>query len=256
MYEPGANEFTVEEIEALFNEELAQSSPPADDDNAKAKEPTDNTVDKVDAKVSPPEADPTQIDKTKAFATRLKESTEKARREEREEIAKSLGYTSYNDMIKDREAKLLTEKGLDPETVAPIVDELVKKRLNEDPRMKELDDLRAKQIKEFGQRELVEITKLTDGEITKLEQLPKEVVELWKQKGSLKAAYLELKGEELIVKAKSGQSKGTTDHLQLPDASNPGTRKVRPLTLEEKQIWRVFNPGITEAELNKKTTEI
>lgn len=238
----GANDFTPEELAELFGSEIKQETPPV-----KEKE----TV--------PPEgqpgADPTKsegVDTTKAFAKRLKESTDKARQEERDNIAKSLGYNSYADMQSEREKKLMEEKGLDPNEVAPIVDELVKKRMDDDPRLKELNELRKEKLAAFKDKELAEISKLTDGKITKLEEVPKDVLELWKTEGSLKSAYLKLHGEELILKARSEQNRGSTNHLQSPEGTGvpAGTRL---LTDEEKRVYKIFNPSITDEELNKKT---
>lgn len=192
------------------------------------------------------------VEKTKAFAKRLKESTEKARTEERENIAKQLGYTSYSEMLKSRENKMLEDKGLDPEEVSPIVNELVEKRLKEDPRMKELESYRQKQIEEFGKKELAEITKLTNGEITSLSQLDKNTIEQWTKTGSLKQAFLTVEGEKYILKARSQAARGTTEHLTNPPSSPPVNNGMRTLTEEEKKVWRFFNPNITEEELNKK----
>lgn len=235
----GAKEFTVEEFDALFQDDSELVSPPAE---TTSTEPATTSAEK-------PAEEP--ADTTKAFAKRLKESTDKVRIEEREALAKSLGYTSYEELQKQREAAVLKEKGLDPELVKPVVDELVKKRIEEDPRMQELSKLRETQIKEFGKRELAEITKLTDGEITSFDQLPKDVVELWKSKGSLKAAYLELKGEELLIKVKSNANKGDTKHLATPNGVSSMSTNKRSLTAEERQSWKFFNPSMTEEELNK-----
>lgn len=234
--ENGANEFTLEELEDLFKDETQPNEPPAADDKTEPQE----------------KPEPNQ---TKAFANRLKESTEKARREERENIAKSMGFDSYEAMVKQQESKILEDKGLDPASVTPIVEELVKKRLDSDPRLKELEELRKKQLAEFGKKELDEITKLTNGEITKISQLPSNVLELWKKKGSLKSAYLELEGEKLINKMRGAQSKGSTNHLNNLSGSAKDEGNFRPLTAEEKQTWKIFNPGITEEELNKKTVK-
>lgn len=244
----GANEFTAEELEELFREEFEQETPPADETVSQQSEQTDADTSEGDKKDT--------SDTTKAFAKRLKESTEKARREERENIAKSLGYESYDDMQKKRENKLYEDKGLDPEDVSPIVDEIVKQRLQNDPRMQELETLRTKQLQEFGRKELEEIKKLTNGEITSLAQLPKEVIDLWKTKGSLKSAYLELEGEKLINKIRGEQSRGSTNHLQNPTGATPQQQKTRPLTAEEKAIWRQIHPHMSEEELNKKQVNI
>ena len=127
--------------------------------------------------------------------------------------------------------------------------------MDNDPRMKELEELRQRQIKEFGKKELAEITKLTNGEITSLAQLPKEVINLWKTKGSLKSAYLELEGERLINKFKGEQSKGSTSHLKNPSGNSSVASNKRPLTAEEKQIWKFFNNSMTDEQLNKQMVE-
>ena len=94
--------------------------------------------------------------------------------------------------------KLLEENGLDVEEVTPIVEEIVKKRLETDPRLKELEGYRQQKVNEWAKKELADIKELTGGKISKIEDVPKDVIELWKTKGSLKAAYLELQGEALI----------------------------------------------------------
>ena len=100
-----------------------------------------------------------------------------------------------------------------------------------------------------------EITKLTGGRITNLNQLPKNVLERWQENGSLKSAYLELEGEKLIEQMRSEQSRGSAEHLGNPNGSSPANTNQRPLTEQEKQVWKFFNPNITDEELNKKTVD-
>lgn len=243
----GANMFTAEELEALFGDELERETPTADEGTETQE--SGNTETENTGKPQ------NNVETTKAFANRLKESTEKARREEREAIAKSLGYASYDEMQKTREKKVLEDKGLDPELVSPVIEELVKQRLDNDPRMKELDGYRSKQVQEFGRKELAEITTLTGGKITSLAQLPREVIDLWAKEGSLKSAYLKLEGEKLITSMRSEQSKGTTDHLNSPNGGAHASTGKRYLTAEEKRVWKMFNPRMTDDELNKKTVD-
>ena len=40
--------------------------------------------------------------------------------------------------------------------------------------------------------------------------------------------------------------------MQTPGGNAPENSKQRPLTAKEKDVWRFFNPGISEEELNKK----
>ena len=241
----GANEISIKDIEAFLNDDGADT--PAADETE-----------------TPPATQPDShesIERTKAFANRLKDATTKARIEERENIAKSLGFESFTEMQKKKEAKLLEEKGLDPEEVAPVVEELLQKRLAEDPRLKELEEFRQKKVEEWAKQELADITALTGGKISKIEQLPKPVVELWKQKGSLKAAYLELEGEKLIREMQasiaSGQSKGSTGHLNSPQGTPPSQQTgKRPMTAREKEIYKLFNPNVTDEQLSKILKEI
>lgn len=252
----GANEFTLEELEALFEDDIQQETPPANDEtDPQTDAQTGNDDATANTNTNPPAADKSKnVEQTKAFATRLRESTDKARREEREAIAKSLGYDSYDAMIRERESKLIKDKGYDPEDgdFSSLVDELVKRRISEDPRMKELEDLKKARVKDFGRKEMAEIAELSGGRITRLEQLPREVLLEWQATGSLKDAYMKIEGPNLIKQLRGESSKASTSHLGTPGSNTQTPSNKRPLTSEEKQMWKLFNPKITEDELNKK----
>lgn len=241
----GANDFTIEELEKYLDDE-GEATPTSNNEGTPQGTPPANQSE-------------TQPTETQVFAKRLKEATTKARDEERESIAKSLGYGTYAELQKARETNMLEEKGLDPEAVAPVVEELVKKRLAEDPRMQELEAIRQQRAKEWADKELAELKELTGGKIQKLDDVPKDVIELWKTKGSLKAAYLDLNGEKLIREMQTGiasaQSRGTTAHLNEPTGNpNPPSMSGKRLyTEQEKEIYRFFNPGVTDEQLNKLT---
>lgn len=241
----GEFQFTPEELDSLFGT------------NEQETPPVENNGSESDANTTPvAETKQTDVETTKAFAKRLAEKTSKAVAEEREKIAKDMGYESYEAMIKSKERKVIEDSGLDPESSNEAIDKIVQMRLDNDPRMQELSELRSLKVQEFGKKELSEITKLTNGEITDLNQIPKPVIELWKKCGSLKAAYLQLEGENLLAKTRSAQSKGTTDHLQSMGAgSQTIPNDKRPLTAEEKRVWKIFNPNLTDEELNKMTTK-
>lgn len=248
----GANEFTIDELEALFNGDNQTTTPASESNVTDAQDGNNETV-KEDLVENVEGEKSNNVENTKAFATRLKASTDKARKEKRESIAKSFGYESYDAMMKARERKTYEDKGLDPDEVSPIVDELVKQKLDSDPRMIELAEFRKKQVEEFGRKELAEITKLTNGKITNFNQLSKNVLDAWQKTGSLKSAYLQVEGENLINTMRSEQRKGSTEHLGNPSGSSPTYTDERPLTDKEKQMWKFFNPNISDEELNKKT---
>lgn len=223
------------DLDSLFADDSQQEPSPVEEETA-------------------PTAD-SNIDNTKAFAKRLRESTDKARADERESIANAMGYGSYEELIKSRERKVIEDKGLDPDDVAPIVEQLVKERIDKDPRMQELEELRQMRVQEFGKKELAEVTKLSGGEITSLNQLSPEVISAWKQKGSLKAAYLEVEGEKRIMRMMSDQSRGTTTHLTANGGSAAVPTGERNLTADEKKMYKFFNPSMTDDQLNKITVK-
>lgn len=235
------DELSLDELENLFG---GNGATPTPNEEGNSQQPIEEPKKE--------EVTPENVTTTQAFAKRLKEKTEEAISTERETIAKSLGYESYSAMIKAQEDKKLRDKGFDPDEVKPVVEELVEQRIKSDPRLRELDEFKKKQVEEYGKRELAEITRLTGGEITSIEQLPKDVIELWKTTGSLKGAYMQLHGEELITKVRAQQLKGSTSHLQNPAGAPPVKTDTRPLTEEEKKVWRLFNPKITDEELSKK----
>ena len=125
--------------------------------------------------------------------------------------------------------------------------------------MQELEGYRQRQAEEWAKKELAELKTLTGGKITKLDDVPKDVLELWKTKGSLKGAYLELKGEELIREMQKGvageQNRNSTGHLQSSRGSTSPQKaeNVRPLTQKEKDVYKLFNPDVTDEELSKMT---
>jgi len=236
------------ELDALL--ESDEQTPPS----ATQQQPTGTTPPATPAPA--PAAPATELkgkEGAQVMAARIRESTDKARLEEREAVAKAAGFNSYDELLKSQHEKIMKDQGLDPELVKPVL----KKLMDEDPRVKELENLKAKQIEEFGRQQLSEITTLTGGKITSLDQLSSEVIELWKTKGSLKGAYMYYHGHELTsqaaIAARSAQTKTTTAHLQSPAGSAPGSDDgLRPLTNAEKAYFKEINPHYTDAELSAK----
>ena len=185
----------------------------------------------------------------KAFSIRLNE--------EREKIAKEAGYESYEDMRKQREKKKLEDKGLDPDVASPVLEDLVKQRLEQEVLKKKEQE---REFKEWCDKEVKQLSTLTDGKIKSLSDVPQDVVKLSETTGSLKSAYLQLHGEELIAQIKlkqtSQESKGTTDHLaQIKDGVS-ASGKTRPLTPEERKAYKMIIRNITDEELDKKVKYI
>lgn len=264
MPENGANEITLKDIEDFLSSDWAASPAANDEESLPATQPNEDKNSSVPTGENQPVATgttPIPVTETQAFAHRLKEATIKARNEERESVAKGLGYESYADMQKKHEAEMLKENGFNPEDVSPVVEQLVQKRLAEDPRLKEFEVYRQERVNTWAKQELADLKELTGGKISKLEDVPKDVIEAWKTKGSLKAAYLELKGETLIKEIQTGiasaQNRSTTNHLKTPSgvpAPLTGSNK-RPFTPQEREIYKLFNSGVTDEQLSKMLKE-
>lgn len=252
----GDFQFSPEEFDALF--EIDEPITPTATDASTA--PADNTVQPTQEASKPStdsnEVKPDNVETTKAFAKRLAERTTKAVADEREAIAHQMGFDSYDSMMKSRERQTLEDQGLDPDQVAPVVDKLVEERLKSNPVMKELNELRAQKLKSYADSQLQELTELTQGKITSLSQVPKNVLELWKTTGSLTDAYMQVCGKDLLIAARSEQSRGNTAHMATPDSGNSDAApNMRHLTAEEKRIWKTAFPKMTQEELDKQMVE-
>lgn len=255
MFTNGANDITIKDIEDFLNGDGA-TTPVAETNE------TSSPATQPDTDAETKNGNAQNVTETQAFAHRLKEATSKARNEERESIAKSLGYESYADMQKKREAEMLAEKGLDPEDVSSVVEEIVQKRLADDPRLAELGRYKQERVNEWAKEQLAELSDLTGGKISKLEDVPKEVIELWKTKGSLKGAYLELEGEKFIremqIGIANGQNRSTTRHMSSPQGTPAAADNLnrRPFTAKEREVYKMFNPDVTDEQLSKMYKEI
>jgi len=242
---------TLEQIEALLDEEKPATPPETQ---------TASTGPTPAAQPATPAAQPQAATQSealkgqegaKAFAARLNA----AREAEREAVAKAAGFGSYADLLKSKESSILKTKGIDPDIAAPAIDEIVAKRLAEHPDIQELKRLREQQEIEFGRRQLGELSAITGGKVSRFDQLSPQVVELWKQKGDLKGAYMFYHGAEYIsgaaVSAMSSQSKGSVAHLASPVGVPPAAAAdgTRPPTEQELAVYRKFNPQATPEQI-------
>lgn len=226
--ENGANEeSSLEELQKLLDEDPGTSSP------------SSNEV-ATEGETTP---QPQQVDQTKAFAKRLAEEKEKIRREERDAIAKQAGYNSYDDLVRHKENKEVEEAGLDPDAFQGVFDKLYEERVKSDPRMRELEEYRNAKAKEWANSQLQEITDLTGGKITKLDQIEQAVFDAVRPGGSLVDAYMSLHGREVVQQLRSSkkleQSEGSTQHLN-DHSLNPVSATFRNLTPEESSMYRQF----------------
>ena len=226
--EIGANEeSSLEELQKLLDEDPGTSSP-------------SSTEVATEGELTP---QPQQVDQTKAFAKRLAEEKEKIRKEERDAIAKQAGYNSYDDLVRHKENKEVEEAGLDPEAFQGVFDKLYEERVKSDPRMRELEEYRNAKAQEWANNQLKEITELTGGKITKLDQVEKEVFDAVRPGGTLVDAYMSIHGKEVVQELRNTkkleQSEGSTRHLN-DSSSNPVSTTYRELNSKEFDLMSQF----------------
>ena len=159
---------------------------------------TNNTLEPTDTKKK--EADII----TKAVSERINEVKRKTELETKNNIAKDLGYNSYDEMIKSREDKekkqLLEEAGIDSsKETEELIEKLVEKRLANNPKLKKLEEYENKEKINFVNSQLQEINKLTGGNIKDVSELPQETLALWETTGNLKQAFLDHDAYSIIV---------------------------------------------------------
>lgn len=196
---------------------------------------------------------PTATPETKAVSKRINEVRAQTERETREAMAKELGYESYAAMKQAKEKKVLTDAGLDEES-AKVVDKIVEQRLADDPRLKKLAAIEKQQQEAFVASQLAAINSAAGTDFKSIDQLPPETLALWEKIGDLKQAYYATQGDAIFAKRRAASENGSTAHLANPGRS--GGAKTRGLTEEEKAMWRMVMPDITEEELSKKTMDV
>ena len=193
---------------------------------------------------------------TKAMSERINTVKRKTETETRESVAKELGYASYEEMLKAKEAKTIKDAGYDAEDINELVNSLLEQRLKADPRLKKLEEYEARDKANFVNTQLAEVNKLAGTNYNSLDELPQETLDVWQKTGNLKQAYLATQGESLLKARASKPNNGSTSHLANPGASSLDKHQ-RALTEEEKDIYRsVLGDMITEDELSKMTTDI
>lgn len=194
-------------------------------------------------------ANPNGATMTQNMTKRINEVRAKTEKETKEALAKELGYDSYEAMKKAKEAEIIKGAGYNAEDLSKVIDPILEERLKNDPRLARLQEYENREREAYIETQLKAINETT-GQNLKKSDLPKETLDLWAKGLDLEQAYYATHGKQIVAKAATG----SLTHM----ASTPGQGKVktRPLTAEEKALYRSINPSITEEELSKKTTEI
>ena len=186
-----------------------------------------------------------QVDQTKAFAKRLKEETTKAKLEAREEIAKSFGYDSWDDYYNSQTNSKLLDKGLDPDSVRPVLEDLIKN----DPQY--IEAMKYKAEKEelekeiFASNSLKALNEEMGTNFKSVQELGSQVIDLWNKGIPLAQAYAAYNYDKIRQNAikKSNAEDNGKSHLKTLTGGNDKTQ-TRELSQDELSIFRSF--GISE----------
>ena len=212
-------------------------------------------VDEISTEESVEETQPTspveQVDQTKAFATRLKEEKAKAKQEAKEEIAKSFGYNSWSEYADAQTNNKLLDKGFDPESVRPVLKDLIR----EDPDYQEAMQYKAE--KEALEKELFatnSIKALNDKfgtAYSSIDELDPETIRLWNLGTPLETAYAANNWESIrdaAVKKASVPKETGKAHLKQVSGSAQQTN-AREISKDELSAFNMF--GYTEDEVKE-----
>lgn len=208
---------------------------------------TTEAVEEVKQPTSPVEP----VDQTKAFAARLKEEKAKAKLEAREEIAKSFGYNSWSEYADAQTNNKLLDKGLDPDSVRPVLKDLIR----EDPDYQEA--MKYKAEKEALEKELFatnSIKALNDKfgtAYSSIDELDPETIRLWNLGTPLETAYAANNWESIrdaaVKKASVPRDTGKS-HLKQVTGSTQQTN-TREISKDELNAFNMF--GYTEDEVKE-----
>lgn len=201
------------------------------------------------------EAQPTspveQVDQTKAFATRLKEEKTKAKQEAREEIAKSFGYNSWSEYADAQTNNKLLDKGLDPESVRPVLKDLIREDPDYQEAMKYKAEKEALEKELFATNSLKALNEKFGTAYSSVDELDPETIRLWNLGTPLETAYAANNWESIrdaaVKKASVPKDNGKSHLKQVTGSSQPNN--TREISKEELDACKIF--GFTEEQVKE-----
>lgn len=190
------------------------------------------------------------VDKTKAFAARLKEEKAKAKQEAREEIAQSFGYDNWTSYVEAQTNNKLLDKGLDPESVRPVLKDLIK----EDPDY--IEAMKYKAEKEelekqlFASNSIQMLNNKFGTNYKSINELDEETVKMWNQGTPLEKAFAANNWsmlQDMAVKKAGVKRDNGKDHLKTVQGSTAQTA-TRDLSEAELSVFSAFGISADKAK--------
>lgn len=185
-------------------------------------------------------------DATKAYSERLNADRAKMRQEVENEMAQSMGYTTWDEYRAAQRKKVITDAGLEPEQVEPVVSKL----LASDPAVIAARELKAAQEKatsdEASKSELLALNSTYGTEFKSMDELDDATKVLIEKGVPLVKAYgIEHLDDVVKTREQVIPSKG---HLvSVVGSGKSSTPKV--VTPKQMEVFRLFNPDASDEQI-------
>lgn len=225
--------FIVDEEDEIIDEQAA---------NVDEVSTEENTVEEAQP-TSPVE----QVDQTKAFAKRLKEETEKVRLAERESIAKQFGYESWQEYADAQTNNKLLDKGLDPDSVRPVLKDLIRDDPEYQEAMKYKAEKEALEKEIFASNSIKALNEKFGTAYSSVNELDPETIKMWNEGTPLEKAFAANNWETIrdaAVKKASSKDNGKSHLKQATGSSQP--TNTREIGTDELNVFKMF--GFSEEQ--------
>ena len=219
---------------------LEQAANVEETETAEASQPAEETKQPT----SPVEP----VDQTKAFATRLKEEKAKAKQEAREEIAKSFGYNSWSEYADAQTNNKLLDKGLDPDSVRPVLKDLIREDPDYQEAMKYKAEKEALEKELFATNSIKALNEKFGTAYSSVNELDPETVKMWNEGTPLEKAFAANNWETIrdaaVKKASVPKDNGKSHMKPVTGSSQPNN--TREIGNDELSVFKMF--GFTEQQ--------
>ena len=183
---------------------------------------------------------PTEIDKTKAFATRLKEEKAKAKLEVQEEIAQSFGYNSWKEYSEAQTNSKLVDKGLDPDEVRPVLQDLIKNDPEYIEAMKYKAEKEELEKELFASNSIQALNNTVGTDYKSVNELDEETIKMWNAGTPLEKAYAANNWSKIAERAvrKTITDSGKSHLTNATGTNENGTQ--REVSKDELSVFKMF----------------
>ena len=220
-----------------------------DEDIEMAANADDLETEVVAKEQSTPPVETETVDQTKAFAKRLREETEKVRQNERENIAKSFGYNSWQEYADAQTNNKLLNEGLDPETVRPVIQDLIKNDPDYIEAMKFKAEKEELEKELFATNSIRELNAKFGTNFKSINDLDQETINDWNKGTPLEKAFA-ANNYGLLIENAVKQANVVKDngkgHMKTVTGNTTQTT-AREVSKSEIDVARAF--GFTEEQL-------